>query len=210
MGKANGQLRATTVRDYSVDRTVAQAEKAAASNAWHIAVPFAGGRDAACRRRRCCRVRSDGRHHRGDEDGGLHHGTGCWHDRATGHLRHEPGRRWRPLARTPTAGTSCCNGQCLGAPGSDRAAGWPTAVRGSDTVKLAMPSMGQVVCPDLTAWGACRNRSHRGPTPAAGPARGGSTRLRGPHGRRSQRRFATTCHQPCGQRRAAGRGLVLR
>ncbi|MEO6472729.1 MAG: pyruvate carboxylase [Aeromicrobium sp.] len=42
MGTINGQLRPTLVRDRSVDVTVAQAEKADASNAGHIAIPFAG------------------------------------------------------------------------------------------------------------------------------------------------------------------------
>ncbi|MGZ5402029.1 MAG: pyruvate carboxylase [Aeromicrobium sp.] len=42
MGTINGQLRPTVVRDRSVDVTVAQAQKADASNPGHIAVPFAG------------------------------------------------------------------------------------------------------------------------------------------------------------------------
>ncbi|MGZ5407559.1 MAG: pyruvate carboxylase [Aeromicrobium sp.] len=42
MGTINGQLRPTVVRDRSVDVTVAQAQRADASNPGHIAVPFAG------------------------------------------------------------------------------------------------------------------------------------------------------------------------
>jgi pyruvate carboxylase len=42
MGTINGQLRPTTVRDRSVNATIASAERADPGNADHIAIPFAG------------------------------------------------------------------------------------------------------------------------------------------------------------------------
>ena len=73
MATLNGQLRPVPVRDASVAADVQAAEKADRGNPGHVAAPFAGVVTLAVAEGDEVAAGPDRRHHRGDEDGGLHH-----------------------------------------------------------------------------------------------------------------------------------------
>ncbi len=101
MTTLNGQLRPVFVRDHAVAVEVRQSEKADATVAGHVAAPFSGV--VTPRPRGRSRLGgSAGGIHRGDEDGGSHHGADGRHRRASRHRRGGRGGGRRSFAGGPT------------------------------------------------------------------------------------------------------------
>ena len=73
MATINGQMRPVNVRDRNVASDVAVAEKADTAQPGHVAAPFQGVVTVVVEKGATGRGRRHGRHHRGDEDGGLDH-----------------------------------------------------------------------------------------------------------------------------------------
>ena len=98
MATLNGQLRPISVRDESVAAEVAAAEKADPDQPGHVAAPFQGVVTIAVEKGDQVSAGDTGRHHRGDEDGGLDHRPGRRHGRAGRAARDAGRRRRRPGA----------------------------------------------------------------------------------------------------------------